>query len=166
MTDDGTKRLLSELTNILIESYDEIGEAEQGQNGFNPYEMLENMLVGSRKTIEKGDVAWDSVFWIDENCRPDVVCHEVNDIFSKLSTEDQDKLASEFSKEREGRIDSSSERGKKRLTDLKCLLETSKCFVLRIFQSSWPHSLSWQSRLITMDTLGKHFSVFFVSNEI
>ena len=78
MSDYATSRILNELINISVETYDEIGEA--GSQDFNPYEMLEKMLIISRERVGKRDDAWDSIFWMDENCRPDLICREVNQI--------------------------------------------------------------------------------------
>lgn len=53
MSDDATRKILNELTNISVETYDEIGEAD-GSQSFNPYEMLEKMLIISRERVKKG----------------------------------------------------------------------------------------------------------------
>jgi len=97
MSDDATKRILEDLSKISFQTYDEIGIAAGNDDRvFNPYEMLKEMLIVSRERIRRGDVAWDSVFWEDENSRPDLVCRKVNDMEENFSSEDWNKIASSF----------------------------------------------------------------------
>jgi len=63
--------------------------------------MLEKMLIISRERVDKEDDGlWDSVFWMDDNCRPDLICREVNEIGKHLSSEDWDKIATDFRKQK------------------------------------------------------------------
>ena len=62
--------------------------------------MLQDLLVSSRTTIkDESDKMWDSVFWNDDNFRPDKTTKTFNEIYSKLDTETQTKMRDEFSNE-------------------------------------------------------------------
>jgi hypothetical protein len=60
---------------------------------------LKDLLVSSRTTIkDQSDKMWDSVFWNDDNYRPDKTTKTLNEILNKLVTETQKKLADMFQK--------------------------------------------------------------------
>jgi hypothetical protein len=51
----------------------------------------------SRTTIkEQSDEMWDSVFWNEDNYRPDRTTRVLNEIVKKLGTETRKKLADMF----------------------------------------------------------------------
>jgi hypothetical protein len=53
----------------------------------------------SRTTIkEQSDEIWDSVFWNEDNYRPDRTTRVLNEIVNKLSTETRKELADMFQK--------------------------------------------------------------------
>lgn len=54
---------------------------------------------------------------MDDNCRPDLICKEVNEIGKHLSSEDWDKIASDFRREKERKINSKLETQKRISTD-------------------------------------------------
>jgi hypothetical protein len=61
--------------------------------------ILKDLLITSRTTIkEQNDKMWDSVFWNDDNYRPDKTTKTLNEILNKLDTENQRKLANLFQK--------------------------------------------------------------------
>ena len=71
MSDDETKRMLDEMTNYSVQTYDEIGEAGNQEKGFDAFQILKEMLIDRRETIKRGtDVAyrWSSLL----PCRTDM----------------------------------------------------------------------------------------------
>ncbi len=61
------------------------------------YQILENLLVTSRVTIgAQSSQMWDSVFWNEDNYRPDKSARTFNDVYSKLDKEHQAKLLTSF----------------------------------------------------------------------
>jgi hypothetical protein len=61
--------------------------------------ILKDLLITSRTTIkEQNDKMWDSVFWNDDNYRPDKTTKTLNEILNKLDKETQKKLANLFQK--------------------------------------------------------------------
>jgi hypothetical protein len=66
---------------------------------FQIYNILKDLLVTSRTTIkEQSDKTWDSVFWNEDNYRPDKTTKTLNGIIKKLDPETQKKLADLFQK--------------------------------------------------------------------
>ena len=94
------KRLLVESsTNVLIDSFDDMDVVSQSTET-QIYNLLQDLLVSSRTTIkDESDKMWDSVFWNDDNFRPDKTTKTFNEIYSKLDTETQTKMRDEFSNE-------------------------------------------------------------------
>ena len=91
------KRLLTESsTNVLIDSFDDsdvISPATEAQI----YNLLKDMLVSSRTTIkEQSDQMWESVFWNDDNYRPDKTTKTWTDLYNSQSSEVQTKMAEAF----------------------------------------------------------------------
>lgn len=127
MSEDATKRLLEELTSISVQTYDEIGEAARKKDiVFNPNDMLREMLITCRETIRRGDVGWDSVFWEDENSRPDFVCRQVNDMEEKFSSEDWNKIASSFQSGKENDFKTNFKTSNKGVTNVKLETESKE----------------------------------------
>ena len=61
--------------------------------------ILKDLLITSRTTIkEQSDKMWNSVFWNEDNYRPDKTTTNLNEIIDKLDTETQKKLADFFQK--------------------------------------------------------------------
>ena len=94
------KKLLTESsTNVLIDSFDDLDVASTSTE-IQIYGLLQDLLVSSRTTIkDESDKMWDSVFWNDDNYRPDKTTKTFNEIYSKLDTETQSKMKDEFSDE-------------------------------------------------------------------
>ncbi len=95
LTSDDTKRLLSESAcNVLAETFDDNEVPTESAL----YGMLDKLIVSARETIshDSGSM-WDSVFWEQDNYRPDKVSKTVNDLFGKLDTHQQRKLAEAMS---------------------------------------------------------------------
>ena len=91
------KRLVSEsATNIFIETFDDSDVVPpNSQQQIN--NQLKELLVSSRMIIkEQSDKMWDSVFWNDDNYRPDKTTKEWNEIYKKLDKEKQAALVDVF----------------------------------------------------------------------
>jgi hypothetical protein len=85
-------------TNIRMDTFDdsEVGSPDTEIQILN---ILKDLLVISRTTIkEQSDKMWDSVFWNEDNYRPDKTTKSLNEIIKKLDTETQTKLADMFQK--------------------------------------------------------------------
>jgi hypothetical protein len=97
LTATDEKKLLTEsMTNVLVDTFDDSDVVSQTSES-QIYNMLKNLLVSSRTTIkEQSDKMWDSVFWNDDNYRPDKTTKTMNEIYKKLDKEDQKKLINTF----------------------------------------------------------------------
>jgi hypothetical protein len=98
---DERKMLTETATNIRMDTFDD-SEVVTPDTESQILSILKDLLVTSRKTIkEQCDKKWDSVFWNDENYRPDKVTKALNEIINRLdSTETKKKLADLFQKEK------------------------------------------------------------------
>ena len=97
LTAQDEKRLLTETkTNIIVETFDDRDVLSLNSDS-QIYNILKDLLVSSRITIkEQNDKMWDSVFWNDDNYRPDKISRTLNEIFKKLDTETQKKLSDAY----------------------------------------------------------------------
>jgi hypothetical protein len=88
LTATDEKKLLTEsMTNVLVDTFDDSDVVSQNSES-QIYNMLKSLLVSSRTTIkEQSDKMWDSVFWNDDNYRPDKTSKTMNDIYNKLDKE-------------------------------------------------------------------------------
>jgi hypothetical protein len=85
-------------TNIRMDTFDD-SEVGSPDTEFQISNILKDLLVTSRTTIkEQSDKIWDSVFWNEDNYRPDKTTKTLNEILNKLDTETQKKLADMFQK--------------------------------------------------------------------
>ena len=97
LTADDKKKLLREsTTNIIIQSIQDSDNPSVASQEFI-FKMLENLLNFTQVTIQKGDnMTWGSVFWNEDNYRPDKTSKTINDIYSKLDNEAKKKLVTLF----------------------------------------------------------------------
>ncbi len=99
LTANDEKKMLTEMaTNIRMDTFDdsEVGSPDTESQILN---ILKDLLVTSRTTIkDKSDKMWDSVFWNDDNYRPDKTTKTLNEIINKLDRETQKMLADMFQK--------------------------------------------------------------------
>jgi hypothetical protein len=97
---DERKMLKETATNIRMDTFDD-SEVVTPETELQILNILKDLLVTSRTTIkEQCDKKWDSVFWNDENYRPDKVTKTLNEIIKKLDTETKKKLADLFQKKK------------------------------------------------------------------
>jgi hypothetical protein len=95
---DEIKMLAETATNIRMDTFDDY-EVGSPDTELQIIRILKDFLVTSRTTIkEQRDKMWDSVFWNDDNYRPDKTTKTLNEIFNKLDKENQKKLADMFQK--------------------------------------------------------------------
>lgn len=92
LTASDEKKLLTEsTTNVLVDTFDDSDVVSQDSES-QVYNLLNSLLVTSRTIIkEQNDQMWQSVFWNDDNYRPDKTTQTMNDIYKKLDKE-QKKL--------------------------------------------------------------------------
>ena len=91
-TRDEKKLLTESTTNVLIETFDDSDDVSQNSES-QVYNLLNNLLVSSRTNIkEQNDQMWDSVFWNDDNYRPDKTTQTMYDIYKKLDKEEKKHL--------------------------------------------------------------------------
>jgi hypothetical protein len=99
LTANDEKKMLTETaTNILMDTFDdsEVGSPETESQILN---ILKGLLVTSGMTVTKtSDKMWDSVFWNEDNYRPDKTTKTLNEIVNKLDAETQKKLTDIFQK--------------------------------------------------------------------
>jgi hypothetical protein len=99
LTANDEKKMLTETaTNIRMDTFDdsEVGSPDTELHILN---FLKDLLVTSRTTITKqSDKMWDSVFWNDDNYRPDKTTKTLNEILNKLDKETQKILEDMFQK--------------------------------------------------------------------
>lgn len=92
------QKLISEsATNIMIESFSDSDlvtpQTEAQINNF----LRDHLLLPSKIIIKDAkDKLWESVLWNDNNYRPDMASKRLNEIYQKLNTENQKKLAKSF----------------------------------------------------------------------
>ena len=93
LTANDEKKLLSESTSkILVETFDD-SDVVSSNSELAIYNILKDLLISSRTTIkEQRDKMWDSVFWNNENYRPDKASKTINELFKKKNNEHQKKL--------------------------------------------------------------------------
>jgi len=100
LTANDEKKMLAETaTNIRMDTFDdsEVGSPDTESQISN---ILKDLLITSRTTIkEQSDKMWDSVFWNDDNYRPDKTTKTLNEILNKMDKETQKKLTGMFQKE-------------------------------------------------------------------
>jgi len=97
LTAEDEKRLVSEsATNIFMETFDDSDVVTpKSQQQIN--NQLKELLVSSRMTIkEQSDKMWDSVFWNEDNYRPDKTTKKWNEIYNALDKEKQAALVEAF----------------------------------------------------------------------
>ena len=96
LTANDEKKMLTETaTNIRMETFDDSKVASPDTEN-QILNILKDLLVTSRTTIK--DKMWDSVFWNEDNYRPDKTTKTLNEILNKLDRETQKKLANLFKK--------------------------------------------------------------------
>jgi hypothetical protein len=90
--------LTETVTNIRMDTFDdsEVGSPDTELLIINN---LKDLLGMSKMTIkDQSDKMWDSVFWNDDNYRPDKTTKTLNEILNKLDRETQKILADMFQK--------------------------------------------------------------------
>ena len=112
-----TNRLLSESTaKVMVETFDDT-EVPNPSSEARIYEMLDQLLIDSREIIkEQSSQLWSSVFYENENYRPDQVTQTVSDIYRRSDKEAQRMLSSLFSNSKSSNIDAALELIKHRLS--------------------------------------------------
>ncbi|XP_046638164.1 uncharacterized protein LOC124316324 [Daphnia pulicaria] len=99
LTANDEKKMLTETaTKIRMDTLDD-SEVGSPDAEITIYSFLKDLLVSSRTTIrEQSDKMWDSVFWNEENYRPDKTTKTLNEIINTMDRETQKKLADMFQK--------------------------------------------------------------------
>jgi hypothetical protein len=99
LTAKDEKKMLKEMTTkIRMDTFDDF-EVGSPDAEITIYSFLKDLLVMSMTTTsEQSDKMWDSVFWNDDNYRPDRTTKTLNEILNKMDKETQKKLANMFQK--------------------------------------------------------------------
>ncbi len=99
LTANDEKKMLAETaTNIRMDTFDD-SEVGSPDTEFQILNILKDLLVTSRTTIkDQSDKMWHSVFWNEENYRPDKTTKNLIEILNKMDKETQKKLADMFQK--------------------------------------------------------------------
>ena len=95
VTAEDEQQLLQEsATNILIDTFDDSTDVVSSNSEAQIYKFLKNLLTSSRTTIDKQSDSriWNSVFWNDDNYRPDRTSKTLNDLYKKQDKETQKKM--------------------------------------------------------------------------
>lgn len=82
--------LTETLTNVIVDSFDDSSTKISPRSEQIIYEILSNLLVSSRLTLQpraSNQTLWKSVFWSEENNRPDKIANVLNEIYKTLDTE-------------------------------------------------------------------------------
>ena len=97
LTAEDEKRLLTESsTNVLIDSFDD-SDVVSPTTEAQIYNMLKDMLVSSREIIkDQSDQMWESVFWNDDNYRPDKTTKTWTEQYDSQSSEVQKNMETAF----------------------------------------------------------------------
>jgi hypothetical protein len=109
LTANDEKKMLKETaTNILMDTFDD-SEVWSRNSEVQIFNILKGLLVTSRTTIEEeSDKIWDSVFWDDDNYRPDKTAKTLNEIVNKLDKDSQKILTDMFQKAEKQSVNSNS----------------------------------------------------------
>ncbi len=99
LTAQDTKTILSEsVNNVLVDSFSDMKEVPDPAAKNRIYSTLQTMLVSAQEKIASdSSKTWDSVFWRDENTRPDKVAKTLNESYNKSDKATQDKMKNAFS---------------------------------------------------------------------
>ena len=117
LTADNTNRLLSESTTRAIVQIFDDSEKPNPSSEARIYDILEEMLLDSKETIkEQSSKQWSSVYYRNENYRPDHVTQAISDIYRRSDKEGQIMISSLFSNSTSSNIDAALELAKYRLS--------------------------------------------------
>ncbi len=93
---DANRMLAETATNIRIDSFDDSDVVDPSSEK-EIHKILEELLISSRKEITKfNEKIWQSVFWNDDNYRPDKATKTLNEWHSKMDKENQKKLEESY----------------------------------------------------------------------
>ena len=98
LTAEDEKRLLTEsATNILIDTFDD-SDVVSPNSEAQIYKLLTDHLIDHSRTVikDQSDKMWESVFWNEDNYRPDLTSQTFNQVFNKLDTEQKKVLIKTF----------------------------------------------------------------------
>ena len=94
---DAQELLQESATNILIDTFDD-SDIASSDSRLEIYKFLQKNLIEPGKKVIKdaSDKLWGSVFWNEDNYRPDLTSKTFNDVYKKLDTTQQKKLIDSF----------------------------------------------------------------------
>ena len=93
LTANDEKRLLKEtMANVIVETFDK-SDVLSPNSKSQINNALKELLFSSRLTIkEESNRMWGSVFWNDDNYRPDKTTKTLNSIYQKLDNESRTRM--------------------------------------------------------------------------
>ena len=97
LTANDEKRLLKEtMANVIVETFDK-SDVLSPNSKSQINNALKELLFSSRLTIkEESNRMWGSVFWNDDNYRPDKTTKTLNSIYQKLDNESRTRMTDAF----------------------------------------------------------------------
>jgi hypothetical protein len=103
LTAGDEKKMITEMaTHIRMDTFVDL-DVVSPRSGKKIYTMLENLLISSRSTIKgQTDTMWDSVYWNDDNYRPDKTTQILNDAYTKMDIDAQKKLVEIYTNTKKG----------------------------------------------------------------
>ena len=89
-----TSNKLESSTNVLLDTFDDSKEIIASNSEAKILKFLQDFLTSSRTTIDKQSNSrkWYSVFWNDDNYRPDKTAKTVNELYKKQDKGTQKKM--------------------------------------------------------------------------
>ena len=91
--EDEQQLLADSATNILMETRDDSDDVSTNFEDKVLKFLQNNLIESSRKIIDKmDDKAWNSVFWNEDNYRPDKASKTMNKVYKKQDAETQKKM--------------------------------------------------------------------------
>ena len=110
---DEQQLLLESATNILIDTFDDSTDVVASNSEAQIYKFLQNLIQSSRVNINKQSDSriWDSVFWNDDNYRPDKASKTMTEVYRKQDKETQKKMVEAIEQAKKDRSAEEKEMG-------------------------------------------------------
>ncbi len=128
LTADDEKKFLAESTeNVILESFKDTSEnTVTAELKAVVSRKLKDLFISSSTSVkEQNDKRWESVFWNDDNYRPDKISKMLNDVYEdELDEDEQNKLVKLY--QNNNKLIAS---GEKSFEDLDKLLQKTKDYI-------------------------------------
>lgn len=99
--EDQSQLIMETATNVIMETFDESSVISENSEK-RIYDILDSLMVMSQETITAQSAKmWDSVFWNEENYRPDKASRTLTELHNSLNTEGQKRLSDAIANSKE-----------------------------------------------------------------